>query len=90
MLSDSRCFGGFTFHSLMSLSLSYLSGPSQTQKNQGEGDLQTRVVGPAKLATEGKSKRSHWCNLLDCLPSTIEHDATSKTSNFIVLQFVWN
>ena len=71
-----------------SMSLSYLSGPSQTQKNQGEGDLHTRVAGPANLATEGKSKRSHWCSLLDCLPSAIEPDANNIKSNFIVLQFV--
>ena len=78
--------GGFLFHSLISLFLFYLSGPSQTQKNQGEGDLHTRVAGPARLATEGRSKRSHWCSLLDCLPSTIEPEATSNNSNFIVLQ----
>ena len=79
--------GGFLFTHIVSLS--YLSGPSQTQKNQGDGDLHTRVAGPANLATEGKSKRSHWCSLLDCLPSTIEPDANSNKSNFIVLQFVF-
>ena len=83
-------FWGVSFSLIIdkSMSLSYLSGPSQTQKNQGEGDLHTRVAGPANLATEGKSKRSHWCSLLDCLPSTMEPDATSNKSNFMVLQFV--
>ena len=93
MLSDYHCFRGIPFSLIwycLFLFLSYLSGPSQTQKNQGEGDLHTRVAGPARLATEGRSKRSHWCTLLDCLPSTIEPDATSNNSNFIVLQCVWN
>ena len=90
MLSHSCCFRLVPFSLSDSVSISYLSGPSQTQKNQGEGDRHTRVAGPARFATEGKSKRSHWCSLLDCLPSTMETDATSSNSNFIVLQFVWN
>ena len=77
---------GGSFYTL--LSPAYLSGPSQTQKNQGDGDLQTKVAGSANLATEGNSKRSHWCSRLDCLPSA--KDATNNISNFIVLQFVWN